>query len=76
MKYLDCVKIVKLLKEKRDFDGTKGVMRSPAIGDTGTIVEVYRIDQKNAAYCVESINNEGYTIWLADFLPEEIHPID
>jgi hypothetical protein len=67
LKELDCVKIVKLLSENRPFDGTEGIKRPPRIGDTGTIVFL----EQN--FCiVESVDSEGYTIWLADFLVEEL----
>lgn len=63
----DCVKIVKLLKPERPFDGTKNVKRPPQIGDLGTIVH----KQKN--FCiVEMVDSEGDTVWLADFLVEEL----
>lgn len=67
MKENDCVKVVGLLRENRPFDGTEGVKRAPQIGDAGTIV----FRQKN--FCiVESVDSEGFTIWLADFLVEEL----
>jgi hypothetical protein len=75
VKYLDVVKIIKLLESERHFDGSPSVMRPPEKGDIGTIVEVFQTSQK-VAYCVECVDNEGCTIWLADFLPEEIQSID
>ena len=67
MKELDCVKVVKLLQDNRPFDGTENVKRPPEIGDVGTIVHIH------GNFCiVESVNSEGYTIWLADFLIEEL----
>ena len=72
LKELDCVKIIRLLESDRHYDGTEGVKRAPQIGDEGTIVHVYTTDGKTAGFIVENVNKEGYTIWLADFLPEEI----
>lgn len=67
MKELDYVKIIKLLREHRPFDGTEGVKRAPQIGDVGAIVHY------NEKGCiVESVNSDGYTIWLADLLIEEL----
>lgn len=67
MKELDVVKVIKLVRENRRFDGTETVKRPSRIGDVGTIV------YHNEKGCiVESINDEGYTIWLADFLMEEL----
>jgi hypothetical protein len=67
MKEHDCVKIAKLLQENRSFDGTENVKRPPQVGDIGTIVHMIE------NFCiVESVNSEGYTIWLADFLTDEL----
>lgn len=67
MKELDCVKVVKLLRDNRPFNGTENVKRPPKIGDVGTIVHF----QKD--FCVvEKVDSEGYTVWLADFIPEEL----
>lgn len=67
MKEHDCVKIVKLLQENRSFDGTESVKRPPQVGDFGAIVFSER-----DFYIVESVDSEGYTVWLADFLAEEL----
>ena len=67
MKELDCVKIVELLLANRRFDGTEAVKRLPQIGDVGAVVH---LDEK---FCVvENVDANGYTIWLADFLIEEL----
>ena len=67
MNELDCVKVVKLLRNDRPFDGTENVKRPPQIGDIGAIVHF----QKD--FCiVEKVDSDGYTIWLANFLPEEL----
>ncbi|CAN5428566.1 hypothetical protein BH20ACI1_BH20ACI1_06320 [soil metagenome] len=71
MKELDCVKIIKFLRESRPFDGTEDVKRPPKVSDFGTIVHL----QEN--FCiVESVDSEGYTIWLADFFVEELEIIE
>ena len=67
MKEHDCVKIVKLLRENRPFDGTENVKRPPKIGDVGAIVHPGK-----ETCIVESVDSEGFTIWLADFLIEEL----
>ena len=67
MKELDCVKIVKLLKENRPFDGTENIKQPPKIGDVGIIVHF-----ANDFCIVENVDSDGYTIWLADFLVEEL----
>ncbi|HMS39041.1 MAG TPA: hypothetical protein PKE69_02360 [Pyrinomonadaceae bacterium] len=67
MKELDCVRIVKLLRENRLFDGTESIKRPPRVGDIGTIVHFAE------NFCiVENVDAEGYTVWLADFSMEEV----
>ena len=67
MKENDCVKIIKLLRANRRFDGTETVKRAPHINDVGVIVHL------NENFCiVENVDDDGYTIWLADFLIEEL----
>jgi hypothetical protein len=67
LKELDAVKIVKLLKANRPFDGTEGVKRPPHFGDIGAIVHFGK-----EVCTVECVDSEGYTVWLADFLIEEL----
>ena len=67
MKELNILKVNKFLRENRRFDGTETVKRPPQIGDVGTIVYY------NEKGCiVENVDDDGYTIWLADFLIEEL----
>jgi hypothetical protein len=63
------VKVVKLLKPSRDFSGSKNVSRPPQIGDIGTIVHVH---DPSKACIVEMSDEKGMTIWLADFVAEEL----
>jgi hypothetical protein len=44
----------------------------PQLGDLGTIVYVHRRDSVPALYTVEAVDENGYTLWLADFSPEEL----
>ena len=71
----DKVRIVKLLRSDRPFEGTEGVMRPPAIGDTATVVHEYQPDKPSAVVAVEKVSSDGYTIWLADFEREELQLI-
>ena len=67
MQEYDCVKIVKFLQENRYFAGTAGIKRAPQIGDVGVIVHMIE------NFCiVEMVASDGNTIWLADFLTEEL----
>jgi hypothetical protein len=65
------VRIVKLLTPSREFTGTEGVRRPPRIGDEGTIVLVY----DPQTFAVEMIDENGMTVWLADFKAEELERI-
>jgi len=42
-----------------------GDYRSPQIGDTGTVVEVF--SDPHEAYCVEAVAPDGRIEWLVDF---------
>jgi hypothetical protein len=63
----DVVRVVNLKIPSRSFDGTAGVMRPPKIGDRGTVVHEYRPEDLTAPVVVESVDENGMTIWLADF---------
>ena len=65
------VRVIKLNKSDRNFDGTGGVKRPPQIGDTGTVVHM-----ADGGCIVECTDRDGMTVWLADFLNEEIEEID
>ncbi|MBK6696896.1 MAG: hypothetical protein IPG50_32640 [Myxococcales bacterium] len=43
-------------------------MRQPRVGDLGTIVNVLGEN----AFTVECVDEGGLTLWLADFLTEEL----
>ena len=67
-KEYDVVRVVKLRNPDRHFDGTIGVRRSPRVGDIGTICHVHTPGD----VLVEMVNNDGMTVWLADFETEEL----
>ena len=69
IKLFDSVKVISLSGEK-EFSGTDGVSRSPMIGDKGAVVDI-----NEEFITVEAIDDEGYTIWLADFSREEIEKL-
>jgi hypothetical protein len=73
MEELSVVKVVHLLTEDRHFDGSDRVMRPPQVGDTGTIVHV---NAPGKSYIVESVDHDGYTIWLADFDEAELELVE
>src|SRR5262249_28136391 len=67
LRELDVVRVVKLLTINRPYQGTIGASRPPCVGDTGTVVARYN----GSAYCIESVDSDGKTVWLADFLAVE-----
>ena len=67
----DIVRVIRLLSNDRPYDGTEGIQRAPRIGDVATIVHDYAGDS-TAALIVEMSNDEGYTVWLADFDRQEL----
>lgn len=76
MKEFDVVEIVQLIQPDRPYDGTAPFMRPPHVGDTGCIVHIYTDEDKVTGYIVEDVDVNGNTIWLADFLPDEIKPVE
>jgi hypothetical protein len=68
----DVVKVSKLLTETRHIDGTEGVIRQPQAGDSGKIVNILNESGDNSEYIVESVDQEGMTVWLADFKHSEL----
>jgi hypothetical protein len=68
----DTVRIVKLLTNDRKFDGTDMVKRAPRVGDIATIVHKYEPSNLNGRFIVEKVNDDGYTVWLADFEKDEL----
>jgi hypothetical protein len=68
----DCVRVAKLSRPNREFDGNDGVKRPPRIGDIAVIVHEYRPDDPTAVGAVEKVDEDGYTVWLADFDRDEL----
>lgn len=66
---LDIVKVMRLLEPNRLFSGTEGAKRSPRVGDLATIVHVL---EPECAFIAEAVDDEGYTLWVADFRFEEL----
>lgn len=71
---LDVVRVV-ALNGDRKFNGTEGVMRSPRIGDIGTVVHVLRAEGHFDAFTVEAVASSGHTLWVADFTANELQPV-
>ncbi|QNM97605.1 hypothetical protein [Chitinimonas koreensis] len=69
---LNVVRIVQLLDSNRSYEGTAGICRAPHAGDTGAVVHVYPQSDDSSIFAVEMADEHGYTIWLADFVREEL----
>ena len=67
----DVVRVVRLENPDRPYDGTEGVSRPPRIGDVGTVV----FEDGGDLFQVECVDNEGMTVWLADFDKSEIESL-
>ena len=76
LKEYDNVRIVRLLKENRHYDGTDGVRRAPAVGDVGIIVHEYDPEDPRGPLAVEKADPDGNTLWLADFDRDELESVD
>lgn len=66
------VRVIALLESNRKFDGSDGVFRAPQVGDIATICHDYDPSDPNAPVAVEMVNDQGLTIWLADFDRSEL----
>lgn len=66
------VRIVQLHQSHRHWLSSEGVGRPPAVGDTGTIVHVYALNDPATPYIIECVDDSGLTLWLADFDWDEL----
>ena len=68
----DIVRVAVLKNPDRSFDGTDGVKRPPEVGDVATICHEYDPKNSSAEIAVEMVNDDGLTVWLADFERDEL----
>ena len=68
----DAVRVVKLIQGDRPFDGTERVRRVPKVGDIATICHEYSPNDATALVAVEMVNDDGLTVWVADFERTEL----
>ena len=71
MKPYDVVQIAKLGSQARS-DAWKINERAPRVGDSGTIVEVNQMEGQPDSYIVECVDEDGHTVWLAEFSSDEL----
>jgi hypothetical protein len=72
----DTVRIVRLGDLERPFEGTEGVCRPPKVDDLAVIVHEYDPDNPNAPVAVEMLDDDGYTVWHADFEKDELKLVE
>jgi hypothetical protein len=68
----DEVRVVRLLITNRDFNGTEGCLRAPAVGDTAIICHEYEPGNPDGKVAAERVDANGNTEWLADFEESEL----
>ena len=68
------VRIIRLFHEPEFYNGWGVNQRPPQIGDEGTIVEILGSSGSPFPdhYIVECSNQDGITVWLAEFILEEL----
>ena len=68
------VRIWQLLRPPDEYDNWQVNQRPPQIGDEGTLLEILHARGLPDLYVVESVGENGRTVWLADFAAEELEP--
>jgi hypothetical protein len=68
----DVVRIVHLEAEEREVDGSAHPPPQPRVGEMGTVVE----EVDDGIYLVERCTDDGRTIWVAEFLAEELELVE
>ena len=64
----DTVRIVRLLVTEREVTGSSATPPQPHIGEEGDVVD----DVGEGILLVEHVTADGLTIWLAEFLEDEL----
>jgi hypothetical protein len=66
------VRVRQLLRSPEEYDGWHVNQRPPRIGDLGTIVKILKAPELPLNYVVEASDPDGATVWLGDFLEDEL----
>ena len=69
----ETVRIVKLLDDK-EVAGSMGFVKDPAVGDVGKVIYEYPAPDRRVT--VEMSDEQGNTLWFADFHPDELEYLD
>ncbi len=75
LKLYDMVRVVKMCRPIEDYEGWGGSKRSPQVGDKGAFIELLQAPNLPDHYVVESVTPDGDTLWISEFLIDEIEPI-
>ncbi|WP_093240165.1 hypothetical protein [Variovorax sp. EL159] len=65
----------RLVGQADDYDGWRLNQRTPAVGDIGTLLDVLTAPGVADWYIVESSDANGTTVWLGDFLADELEAV-
>lgn len=75
LRQYEWVRIVRLLHPPEHYNSWGVNERAPTVGDTGCLIEILEAPDGAVAYVVECPGPDGGTIWLDDFLAEELEPV-
>jgi hypothetical protein len=70
------VRIRYLLHATDTYNGWGFNICSPQVGDIGTIVDILQACGLRDSYIVEAVQPDGTTLWLGDFVAEELEAIE
>lgn len=69
------VRVRRQLNAPETYDGWRVNQRPPRAGDVGTLLDVLTAAGHPDRYVVECSGEDGVSVWLADFLADEIEPV-
>ena len=69
------VRVRQLLRDADSYDGWRVNRRPPRVDDIGTLIDLLHAPGLPDHYIVESSDSDGVTIWLGDFLAEELEGV-
>jgi hypothetical protein len=78
----DAVRVIRLTRLTREWGlppewrGAQSAFRAPEIGDRGVVMSALRPDEPGAPVVVECMREDGRTVWVADFDPDELELIE
>ena len=64
--------VKRLLPSQEEYDHWKVNKRPPKVGDTGALIDKLEAPDAPIRYVVENCDADGATIWMCEFVEEEI----